>query len=191
MAMLLEAVAGSLFPHPFLGFGGEVFAAVLLLVSLALMFAGRAVIKGLAFLAVGLAGAAFGASAGGLFLGVTGTGIGAVVGFLVGGALGLLLVDVGLGLALGYFGYLVTRDLTGVFLLALVAGIILFFVGVAVSTRLLELATAVLGGVMIYGVLIFFGVSAPLSTVVSLALAVIGFAVQFRSRHRAERWRQI
>jgi len=182
-----DAVAGSFFPHPLSGFGGTLFAVILLAVSLALVFNGRSIIRGLAFLVVGLAGAAFGLAVGGQFLGVIGSVVGGVGGFLVGGALGILLVDIGMGLALGYFGYLATRDLTGVFVLALVVGIILFFVGVAISSKLLELVTAVLGGVILYGVLVFFGISPPFSALVSLVLAAAGFYAQLRKRHRGER----
>ena len=179
---------GNFLPH-LSGFGGSVFAVILALVALALMFSGRSIIKGLAFLAVGFAGAAFGLAVGGSFLGVVGAVIGGVLGFLVGGAVGILLVDVGMGLALGYFGYLATRDLTNVFVLAVVVGIVLFFVGVFISSKLLDLVTAVLGGVILDGVLIFFGVSPPLAAVISVVLAAAGFFVQFRNRRSDEHWR--
>lgn len=179
---------GNFLPH-LTGIGGSLFAVILALVALGLMFSGRSIIKGLAFLAVGLAGAAFGLAVGGSFLGVVGAVIGGVLGFLVGGAVGILLVDVGMGLALGYFGYLATRDLTNVFVLAVVAGIVLFFVGVFISSKLLDLVTAVLGGVILDGVLIFFGVSPPLAAVISVVLAAAGFFVQFRNRRRDEHWR--
>jgi len=182
---------GSLFPHVLSGFSGSVFAIVLALVALGLMFAGRSIIKGLAFLVVGLAGAAFGLAAGGLFLGVIGAVIGGVMGFIIGGLIGILLVHVGMGLALGYFAYLVTRNLTHSLLLAVVVAIVLFFVGVAVSSKLLDLVTAVLGGVILDGVLVFFGVSPPYAAVISVVLAAIGFYVQFRNRRRGERWRQM
>lgn len=181
----------SFFPHALSGFGGTIFAVILLGLSLALMFYGRSIIKGLAFLAVGFAGAAFGLAVGGILLGVVGAIIGGVLGFLVGGAVGLLLVNVGMGLALGYFGYLATRDLTNVFVLAVVVGIVLFFVGVAISSKLLDLVTAVLGGVILDGVLVFFGVAPSYAAVISLVLAAAGFYVQFRNRRRGERWRQM
>jgi hypothetical protein len=164
---------------------------VLALVAIGLMFSGRSIIKGLAFLSVGLAGAAFGLAVGGSFLGVVGAVIGGVLGFFVGGVVGLLLVDVGMGLALGYFGYLATRDLTDVFVLAAVVGVVLFFVGVAISSKLLDLVTAVLGGVILDGVLVFFGVSPQFAAVISVVLAAIGFYVQFRNRRRGEHWRQM
>lgn len=181
---------GSLFPHALSGFSGSVFAIILAIVALGLMFAGRSIIKGLAFLVVGLAGAAFGLAAGGPLLGVIGAAIGGVIGFIIGGLIGVLLVHVGMGLALGYFAYLVTRNLTDSLLLAVVVGIALFFVGVAISSKLLELVAAVVGGVVFYSVLVFFGAAPLLAAVVSIVLAAAGFYVQTSRRRRGERWRQ-
>lgn len=186
-----ELATSGIFPHALSGFGGSVFAVILLGLSLVLMFYGKSVIKGLSFLVVGFAGAAFGVASGGLLLGPIGAIIGAVVGFLVGGLIGLLLVHIGMGLALGYFGYLATRDLTHFFFLAVAVGVILFFVGLAISSKLLELVTAVLGGVIMYSVLVFFSGSPILSGVVSVVLAAAGFYVQQAKRRRGEHWRQM
>ncbi len=164
--------------------GDMVFALILLLLSLALIFAGRSVIKGLAFLVAGLAGAALGLTLGSAFLGVIGAIIGGVLGFIVGGLIGLLLVHVGIGLALGYFGYLVASHLTHVFLLAAVVGVVLFIVGVALSNRLLELMTAILGGVILYGALVFFAISPLYAAVISIVLAAVGFYVQSETHRR-------
>ncbi len=192
MSLAFPALAtGTPFPHFISGLGGSVFALVLALVALALIFAGREVIKGLAFLVVGLAVAAFGVATGGVLLGVVGAIIGGVAGFLVGGLIGLLLVDFGMGLALGYFAYLATRYLTHSLILAVVVGIVLFFVGVAISSKLLELVTAAIGGLVLYSVLVFFGVTPFDSAVVSILLAVVGFFVQRSRRRRGERWRQM
>ena len=167
------------------------FAIVLLALSLALIFYGRSIIKGLAFLVAGFAGAGFGLAAGGLVLGPIGAIVGGFVGFVVGGLLGLLLVHVGMGLALGYFGYLAVRDLTHVFALAVVAGVILFFVGVAISSKLLELVTAVVGGVILYGVLVYFGAASLSAALVSILFAAAGFYLQRKKRQRGEHWRQM
>jgi hypothetical protein len=186
-----ELVAGSFFPHALSGLGGFVYAIVLALVALGLIFAGRSIIKGIAFLAVGLAGAAFGLATGALILGPIGAIIGGVVGFLVGGVLGIFLVEVGMGLALGYFGYLATRYLVHSLLIAVGAGIVLFFVGLAMSNKLLELVTAVLGGVILYGVLVFFGLAPLYAAVVSIVLAAAGFYVQKSKTRRGEQWRKM
>jgi len=185
-----EFAMGAIFPHAISGFGGLVFAVILLAVSLGLMFAGRSLIKGLSFLVVGLAGAAAGLAAGGLLLGWIGAALGAVVGFIVGGMIGVLLLHVGMGLALGYFGFLATRDLSHSFVVAVAVGIVLFFVGVAVSSKLLELVTAVIGGVILYEVLLFFALAPLYAVVVSFVLAAAGFYAQETKRRRGEHWRQ-
>lgn len=178
------------FPHILSGFGGAVFAIIFLALSLILMFYGRSAAKALAFLVAGLAGAAFGLAAGGLLLGVIGAVFGGLAGFVVGGVIGLVLVHIGMGLALGYFGYLAIRDLTHVIAFAVVVGIFLFLVGVAISSKLLELVTAILGGVILYGVMVFFGVPPLYAAAVSFALAAAGFFVQQTNRRRNEHWRQ-
>jgi hypothetical protein len=164
------------------------YALVLLVVSLVLIFAGKSAIKALAFLVVGLAGAAFGAAAGTLVLGPIGTVLGAVIGFVIGGVIGLLLVHVGIGLALGYFGYLVTRDLTHIWLLAVTVGIVLFVAGVVITSKVLELATAVLGGVILYGVLTYFGVPPLFALIVAVVATIAGYFVQ---RNNSERRHQV
>ena len=191
MGLGSSELATNFFPHALSGLGGFLFAIILTLVALGLMFAGRTIIKGLAFLVVGLAVAAFGVAAGTILLGVIGAIIGGVVGFVVGGLIGTLLVHVGMGLALGYFGYLANRDLTHSLLLAVVIGIILFFIGVAISSKLLELVTALLGGVVLYGALVYFGAAPILAAVISLALAAAGFYVQQSKRRRGEHWRHM
>jgi hypothetical protein len=190
-----EDKINTIFPHALSGIGGVVFGVVLLVLSLALIFYGRSIIKGVAFLTVGLVGAAFGLVAGGLVLGFIGAGIGAIVGFVIGGLIGLLIVHVGMGIVLGYFGYLAVRDVTHGSLLAILVGIILFFVGVAISIKLLELVTAIVGGVILYNVLVFFGVPALYAVVVAVALAAIGFYVQQQQQKRRLRrinnWKQL
>jgi len=92
-----------------------------------------------------------------------------------------------MGVAMGYFGYLAARYLTHSLLLGVVVGIILFFVGLAISSKLQELVTAVVGGVVLYGVLVFFGVAPLYAAVVSLLLAAAGFLVQRSRRRQGER----
>jgi hypothetical protein len=171
-----------LIPHLLSGAGAVIYLVALIVVSLLLMFAGRAIIKALAFVAVGLAGAAFGATAGGLILGLLGAVIGAFVGFIVGGLIGLLLVHIGMGLALGYFGYVIIRDLTHVFILALVLGFFLFVVGIIISSKLLDLVTAILGGMILYETLVILRVSPLFATLMAVILAVLGFYVQRTTR---------
>ena len=188
---LASLATGTPFPHFISGLGGSAFALVLALVALALIFAGRSIIKGLAFLVVGLAVAAFGVATGGVLLGVVGAIIGGVAGFLIGGLIGILLVDFGMGLALGYFAYLATRYLTHSLILAVVVGVVLCFVGLAITSKLLELVAAAVGGLILYSVLVFFGVAPLDSAAVSIILAVVGFFVQRSRSRKGEHWRQM
>jgi hypothetical protein len=185
-----ELATGGIFPHAISGFGGLIFAVILLVASLGLIFAGRSLIKGLSFVVVGLAGAAAGLAAGGLLLGWIGAAIGALVGFIVGGMIGVLLLHVGMGLALGYFGFLATRDLSHSFLIAVAVGVVLFFVGVAISNKLMELVTSIIGGVILYEVLLFFALAPLYAGLVSLVLGAAGFYVQETKRRRSQPWRQ-
>lgn len=186
--MGIEAEAVNVFPHALSGFGALVYAVVLALIALALMFAGRRVIKGLAFLVVGLAGAAFGVAAGGAVLGIVGSVFGAVIGFLVGGAIGLFLVSIGMGLALGYFAYLATDFLTHSHIFAVFVGIVLFVVGLAISGKLLGVVTAALGGIIFYNVLIYFGISSLEAGLLAFVIALAGYLVQRSSAERHRPW---
>lgn len=177
--------ANGLFPQTLSGPGGLVYAAVLGLLAVTLVFAGRSVVKALAFLVVGLAGAALGVELGAA-MGTVGSTLGGVLGFFVGGVLGVWLVAVGMGFALGYFGYLAARFLTGSVLLAAAVGVVLFFIGVAMSGRLLGFVTSVLGGLVFYSVLLYFGATPFFAAIVSVLLAALGFYVQWgRSREEA------
>lgn len=183
-------LAGNLFPHVFSGIGGLLYALILALVALGLMFAGRSIIKGLAFLVVGLAGAAVGASLGAIVLGVLGSIVGGVLGFLIGGVIGIWLVEVGVALALGYYAYTATRYLVHSFPVAVVVGVILFLIGLAIANKVLELVTAVLGGLIFYNVLIYFGAGSLASGAISFVLAVAGFYVQYSRRRLTDQWRR-
>lgn len=179
-----SAVDASFFPHSLSGLGATVYALALAIISLALLFAGRSVIKAVVFLAGGLAAATIGLAAGGILLGPVGAIAGGFIGFVIGGAMGVLLVPVGLGLALGYFAYLSTRFLAHSEILAVSVGVVLFFVGVAASTRILELVTAMVGGVIMYGVVVFFGAPPAAAGAISLVLTVAGYLTQ-RGQQRA------
>lgn len=183
--MNLSDYATSIFPHALKGAGGDLYALVLLVIGLGLAFAGRSIVKGLAFLVAGFAGAALGVALGATVLGAIGSIVGGVVGFLIGGFIGILLVELGIGIALGYFGYLVARFLTHSLFFGIVVGIVLFVVGLALSNKLLEAATAAIGALVLYDVMIYFGLSPLLALVVAIVLGVAGFMVQ-RKRHRNE-----
>jgi len=184
----LEAEAVRIFPHALSGFGGLVYAVILTLVALGLMFAGSRIIKGLGFLVVGFAGAAFGIAIGGTVLGLIGSIFGAFFGFLIGGVIGLFLVSIGMGLALGYFAYLATNYLTHSVAFALIVGIALFLVGLAISRKLLAVVTAALGGIILYSVMVYFGFSSLEAGLLAFVFALAGYLVQRSSPGHRQGW---
>ncbi len=160
----------------------------MLVVSLLLIFAGRKVIKALAFLVVGL----IGASIGGMFaaqyltsLGSAGTLLGVLIGFVAGGLIGLLIVRLGIGLAVGYAAYLLTLDVVSSTVAAFVVGFIFFVVGVVLYNKILSLVTAVAGGFLLYDALRLYGLNPTVSTVIAVLVTLVGIWVNFRHRRRA------
>ncbi len=158
-------------------------AIVLFIVSLALIFAGRRIIRVIAFFAVGLVVAAIGAAALGLFLGIFGILLGGFLGFILGGILSLLLLPLAIGIGLGVIAYNLTQTLVHIPLFAFIVGAIFFIVGVILSSKLLALATAVFGALILFNVLIFFGVPSILSAPAVIVLGALGFWVQGAFSH--------
>ena len=160
----------------------------MLVISLLLIFAGRKVVKVLAFLVVGL----IGASIGGMFaakyltsLGIFGTILGVLIGFVAGGLIGLLLVRVGIGLAVGYGAYLLTVDFVSNTIVAFVVGFIFFVVGWLLYNKILSLVTAVAGGFLLYDALRLSNLNTTLSMVLAVLVTLAGIWVNFRHRRRA------
>jgi hypothetical protein len=160
--------------------GLPIAAAVLLLVALSvtLAFAGRQLIKALAFIITGIIVGVVGASIGMSYLGTFGAILGGAAGFLIGGFLGILFVFVGIGIALGYLGYSATNVLVGSELLAIVAGAVLFIVGVVLANELLSIATAILGGVLLFDVMTYLGMGFVIPAISAIMVAVLGAWVQ-------------
>lgn len=161
----------------------------MLVVSLLLIFAGRKVVKALAFLIVGL----MGASVGGEFaahyltsLGSLGTVLGLLIGFVAGGLIGLLLVRVGIGLVVGYAAYLLTVDVVSSTIVALVVGFVFFVVGWLLYNKILSLVTAVAGGFLLYDALRLYGLDPTVSAVLAVLVTLAGIWVAFRHRRTAK-----
>jgi hypothetical protein len=161
----------------------------MLVVSLLLIFAGRKVIKALAFLVVGL----IGSSIGGMFaahyltsLGSFGTVLGVLIGFVAGGLIGLLLVRVGIGLAVAYAAYLVTVDIVSSTVAAFVVGFVFFVVGWILYNKILSLVTALAGGFLLYDALRLYGLNPTISTILAVLVTLAGIWVNFRHRRRAK-----
>jgi hypothetical protein len=158
----------------------------LLAVSLVMIFAGGTLAKVVAFLAVGLAGAALGGSLAAQYLSSSWAIIGLLLGFVVGGMLGVALLSLGVGIAVGYAGYLVALDLALGPTIAILVGVAFFVVGLLLSSKIISLATAVLGGLLLFGVLTHYGFGPTLATFVAGALTLVGLYVQLASRHASQ-----
>jgi hypothetical protein len=161
----------------------------LLAVSLVLIFAGRSVVKVIAFFVVGLIGAAIGGALAAQFLagaGDLGTLLGVLLGFAIGGLIGVVLVMIGIGVVLGYGAYAVTQQFVSGNIIPLIVGFVFFIVGIALYNKILGVVTALAGGFLLFDVLIGYGAGSTLSIVVAAALTLAGVWVQ-EDMHRKKK----
>ncbi|HXW95803.1 MAG TPA: hypothetical protein VEJ19_08870 [Nitrososphaerales archaeon] len=152
-----------------------------LIVSLLLIFAGRKVVKILAFFVVGVVGASLGATLVSQYFagsGSLGALLGVLGGFLIGGVIGILLVAVGVGVAMGYAAYLFTTGFVSGTTIPLVVGFVFFIIGVVLYNKILGVVTALAGGFLFYDVLLMYGIDPLLSTIVAVVLTIAGIWVQ-------------
>jgi hypothetical protein len=168
--------------NQFLGYfsGVPATVAILLIVALclALAFFGRDLIEVLAFIVTGLIVGAIGAQLGLQYLGAVGEVLGGVGGFLLGGLLGVFLVIVGIGIALGYLSYSATYAVVGNEIIAIIAGAVLFIAGIILANEILSIATALLGGLILFDLMSYMGMGFVLSGIIAVALAIVGAYVQ-------------
>jgi hypothetical protein len=173
------------FKHLLNGLPAWPLVIIMLVVSLLLIFAGRKVIKALAFLIVGFAGASIGGILGAEYLtslGIFGRILGVLIGFLVGGLIGIALVALGIGVVVGYGAYLLTMDIVSNTTAALVVGIVFFIVGLALYNKILSLVTAVTGGILFYDALALYGLNPIASAILAALVTLAGILVQERLR---------
>lgn len=159
---------------------------VLLVVSLLLIFAGRQVVKALAFVVVGLIGASIGGSLAAQYLtslGWLGSLLGILIGFFAGGLLGLLIVRLGIGLAVGYAAYILTVDVVSSTIAGLVVGFIFFLIGVVLYNKILTLVTALAGGFILFTALNFY-ITPLASAALAIIITIVGLWVDFGRRKR-------
>ncbi|QQG48410.1 MAG: hypothetical protein HY247_06615 [archaeon] len=159
----------------------------LLVVALLLIFAGRTIVKVIAFLVVGLIGASIGEMLASGYLagtGALGQLLGILGGFLIGGIIGVAIVAFGIGLAVGYGAYLLALDLFGSHTAALVVGFVFFIIGLALYGKILTLVTALAGGLLLFHVLLTFGFGPTLATLFAAATTIIGIAVEYGMTRR-------
>jgi hypothetical protein len=93
-----------------------------------------------------------------------------------------------MGLALGYFAYLAATYLTHSALFAVIVGIVLFLVGLAISGKLLTVVTAALGGIILYNVMVYFGFSSLEAGLIAFVFALAGYLVQRNSPDHRQGW---
>ena len=180
--MIMNFMGGLSYLQNYLhGFPYTVSLLLLLVLGLALCFAGRALIKGLAFIITGVIVGIIGAAIGVTFLGPLGLLLGAVVGFIVGGFLGLLVVRLGVGIALGYLGYSISGGYVSSAIIPIVVGVVLFFVGIALTNQLLSISTAVVGGLLVFEVMSAIGFGFVIDAGAAIITGALGAAVQLMS----------
>lgn len=163
----------------------------MVVISLLLIFAGRIVVKVFAFLVVGLIGASIGGMLGAQYLsslGWVGSLLGALMGFFVGGLIGVALVAVGIGLAVGYGAYLLTLELISSTTAAIVVGFVFFVIGLVMYNKILPVVTGLAGGILLYDAMVLYGLNPTLSAVVAALLALVGIWVQLMSRRRTRQF---
>jgi hypothetical protein len=162
---------------------------VTLIVSLLLIFAGRKVIKVLAFLVVGLIGATIGGVLGAKYLaslGLFGRLMGILMGFFVGGLMGIVLVALGIGVVVGYGAYLLTLDIISSTTAAIVVGIIFFIIGLVLYNKILSLVTAVAGGILLYDAVRLYSLNPTVSIVLAAVVTLAGISVQYRPKREQQ-----
>ena len=177
------------FPHALpavlVYFPAQLLLFVLLGVSLVLIFAGRTLVKVVAFLAVGLVGAALGGTLWVQYLTPQLDIIGVLLGFVIGGLLGVALLPLGVGLALGYAAYVIALSFALGATGALIAGVALFVVGAILSNKILGVATALVGGLLLFDVLVrYVGFGPTFATLVAGLITLIGLWVQLSPGRR-------
>ncbi len=152
--------------------------------SLVLIFAGKTLVKVVAFVVVGFAGAALGGTLAAQYLAPSWQILGIILGFVIGGMLGVALIALGIGFAVGYAAYVITLDLALGPTVALIAGVVFFLVGLALSGKILTVGTAIVGGLLLFNVLTTYGFGPTMATLVAAALTIVGLWVQLAPQRR-------
>ena len=153
-------------------------ALVALVIALAFIFAGRFLIRAIAFVAVGLAVGSVTAIAGGAIFGIVGFALGGIIGFLFGGLLSFVLLPLAIGIATGLIAYHISQLFIRILPVSLVLGVVFFMIGLFLSLKLLSVASILLGGLLLFDVLIFFHFESLVSLLIAILMGIIGFWVQ-------------
>ena len=168
-------------------FPAELLLLALLGTSLVLIFAGRTLAKVVVFLVVGLVGAAFGGSLAAQYLSPQWGLIGLLLGFVIGGLMGVALLPLGVGLVVGYAGYLVALRFGLATIMDIFAGVAFFVVGAVPSGTIRGALTPVAGGILLFDVLVQYGLGPTLATLVAALLTIAGLWMQLGPERRLTR----
>jgi len=154
---------------------------ILALLGLVLVFAGRGVIKFIAFLVGGIIGGLAASTILAPYLGGA-TILAGVIGFILVGALTQLLLPVGAGLVAAALTYLFLKPLLNV-IFALIIAVIIFFAVLMLFNKIVAVGTAFLGSlIFLAGIKRFISMDIYLSLLIIAILTAIGCIVQLRSR---------
>ena len=153
---------------------------ILALLGLVLVFAGKGVIKFIAFLVGGIVGGLAVSVIMAPYLGGA-TILAGIIGFILIGALTQLLLPVGAGLVAAALTYLFLKPLLGV-IFVLIFAIVIFFVVLMLFNKILAVGTAFLGSlIFLAGIQRFVSLDTYLSLLIIVALTAIGCIVQLKS----------
>ncbi|HDJ66523.1 MAG TPA: hypothetical protein ENF33_02255 [Nitrososphaeria archaeon] len=153
---------------------------ILALLGLVLVFAGKGVIKFIAFLVGGIVGGLAVSVIMAPYLGGA-TILAGIIGFILIGALTQLLLPVGAGLVAAALTYLFLKPLLGV-IFVLIFAIVMFFVVLMLFNKILAVGTAFLGSlIFLAGIQRFVSLDTYLSLLIIVALTAIGCIVQLKS----------
>ena len=154
---------------------------ILMLLGLILVFAGRGVIKFIAFLIGGIIGGLAASIIIAPYLGGA-TILAGIIGFILVGALTQLLLPVGAGLIAAALTYLFLKPLLNV-IFALILAVIMFLIVLMLFNKTLAVGTAFLGSlIFLMGIRQFISLDIYLSLLIIAVLTAIGCIVQLRSR---------
>ncbi len=113
-----------------------------------------------------------------LVLGIFGFIAGGLFGFIVGALASFVLLPLGIGFATGILAYNLTQNLFHLYPVSILVGVVSFIVGIFLSMKLLSLATAVFGSLILFNVFGFFHFPVFVSAAVAILVGAAGFWIQ-------------
>jgi hypothetical protein len=156
---------------------------VTVFVGLGLAFIGRKVIKILVFAGAGLVGAS-------LIYGILESRldqpiplVAALIAFVILGFLSLAVLKFIFGVMLGIGGYLIINALTSNQLMAILAGIVIFVLGLFLFKYYLSLASAVGGATLVFVGLQMLDLGQIIPFLVAVVVGILGLYVQVKQLH--------